>query len=70
MDEALPLTSAYLDKAYRAGYSSVLVIHGRGEGILRREVHALCSRLNYVSSYRLGDVGEGGYGVTVVAFGK
>ena len=70
VDEALPLTSAYLDKAYRAGYSSVLVIHGRGEGILRREVHALCSRLNYVSSYRLGDVGEGGYGVTVVAFGK
>ncbi|NLL37504.1 MAG: endonuclease MutS2 [Fretibacterium sp.] len=68
VDEAMPLLSRYLDKAYRAGYSSVMIIHGRGEGILRREVHALCSRLKYVRSYRLGEVGEGGYGVTVVSF--
>ncbi|MDR1379023.1 MAG: Smr/MutS family protein [Synergistaceae bacterium] len=68
VDEALPLTGAYLDRAYRAGHSSVLVIHGRGEGILRREVHALCARLKYVSRYRLGEIGEGGYGVTVVEF--
>ncbi len=70
VDEALPLTASYLDRAYRAGYSSVLIIHGRGEGILRREIHALCARLKYVTDYRLGDVGEGGYGVTVVEFDK
>lgn len=70
VDEALPLVSSYLDRAYRAGYASVLVIHGRGEGILRREIHALCSRLKYVGEYRLGGVGEGGYGVTVVSFTK
>ena len=70
VDEAMPLLSSYLDRAYRAGYSSVLIVHGRGEGILRREVHALCSRLKYVSDYRLGEPGEGGYGVTVVSFGK
>ncbi|MDR1620812.1 MAG: Smr/MutS family protein [Synergistaceae bacterium] len=70
VDEALPLMSTYLDRAYRAGHSSVLIIHGRGEGILRREVHALCARLKYVSDYHLGDIGEGGYGVTVVEFGK
>jgi DNA mismatch repair protein MutS2 len=69
VDEALPLTSRYLDRAYRAGHSSVLIVHGRGEGILRREIHALCARLKYVSNYRLGDVGEGGYGVTVVELG-
>jgi len=70
VDEALSLTETYLDRAYRAGYSSVMIIHGRGEGILRREVHALCSVLKYVSDYRLGGVGEGGYGVTIVEFGK
>nr|MBQ6739311.1 Smr/MutS family protein [Synergistaceae bacterium] len=68
--EAMPLVETYLDRAYRAHYSSVTVIHGRGEGILRREVHALCERLlkKYVKSYRLGGEGEGGFGVTIVEF--
>lgn len=68
VQEALPLVERYLDQAMRYGYSSVTVIHGRGEGILRREVHALCSRLKYVQEYRLGDASEGGYGVTIVFF--
>ena len=70
VDEAIPLTETYLDRAYRAGYSSVMVIHGRGEGILRREIHSLCAACKYVSDYRLGGVGEGGYGVTIVEFEK
>ena len=68
VDEAMPLVESYLDRAYRSGHSVVTVIHGRGEGILRREVHALCSRLKYVKEYRLGVEGEGGYGVTIVTF--
>ncbi|MDR1741544.1 MAG: Smr/MutS family protein [Synergistaceae bacterium] len=68
VDEAMPLTASYIDRAFRSGHSSVMIIHGRGEGILRREVHALCARLKYVASYRLGEIGEGGYGVTVVEF--
>ncbi|MEA3507689.1 MAG: Smr/MutS family protein, partial [Synergistota bacterium] len=70
IDEAMPNVERYLDQAFRAGHGEVTVIHGRGEGILRREVHALCARLKYVSQYRLGGPGEGGYGVTVVSFGK
>ena len=66
--EAIPLVEGYLDRAYRSNHSVVTVIHGRGEGILRREVHALCKRLKYVKSYRLGVEGEGGYGVTIVEF--
>ena len=68
VDEAMPLVANYLDRAYRANHSMVTVIHGRGEGILRREVHALCERLSYVKNYRLGGEGEGGYGVTIVTF--
>jgi len=70
VDEALPLAELYLDKAYRGGHTSVMIIHGRGEGILRREIHALCSSLRYVSGYRLGGAGEGGYGATIVEFAK
>lgn len=68
VDEAMPLVSDYLDKAFRAGYGEVTVIHGRGEGILRRKVHELCRRLSYVTAFRLGENGEGGYGVTIVSF--
>ncbi len=67
-DDAMPLVERYLDRAMRAGYGEVAVIHGHGEGILRKLVHKLCDRLPYVDSYRLGDRGEGGWGVTIVKF--
>ncbi|MDR1515708.1 MAG: Smr/MutS family protein [Synergistaceae bacterium] len=68
LDEAIPIVERYLDRAYRAGYGEVSVIHGRGEGILRREVQILCKGLPYVDNFRLGESGEGGYGVTIVRF--
>ncbi|MDR1508761.1 MAG: Smr/MutS family protein [Synergistaceae bacterium] len=68
IDEAMPTVTLYLDRAYCAGYGEVSVIHGRGEGILRREVQTLCKRLPYVDGYRLGGEGEGGFGVTFVRF--
>jgi DNA mismatch repair protein MutS2 len=68
VSEAMPMVTLYLDRAYRAGYGEVSVIHGRGEGILRREVQVLCKHLQYVDSYRLGGEGEGGFGVTFVRF--
>ncbi len=68
VQEALPVVERYLDAAMRLGYSQVTVIHGRGEGILRREIHALCASLRYVESYRLGEASEGGFGVTIVTF--
>ena len=68
IDEAMPMVEQYLDQAYCAGYDVVTVIHGRGQGILRREVQELCKRLPYVAEHNLGGPGEGGYGVTVVKF--
>ncbi|MDR3164016.1 MAG: Smr/MutS family protein [Synergistaceae bacterium] len=70
IDEAVPMAELYLDRAYRAGFGEVSVIHGRGEGILRREVQNLCKRLPYVDNFRLGGEGEGGFGVTIVRFKK
>ncbi|QTX31335.1 endonuclease MutS2 [Aminithiophilus ramosus] len=68
VDEALPILERYLDQAYRAGYSEVTLIHGRGTGVLRQVVQDLCKETPYVEEYRLGGPGEGGYGVTVVRF--
>ncbi|MDR1916962.1 MAG: Smr/MutS family protein [Synergistaceae bacterium] len=68
LDEAMPMAEQYLDRAYRAGYGEVTVIHGRGTGTLRREVHSLCKTLPYVDSFRLGEATEGGIGITIVRF--
>ncbi|HPD97820.1 MAG TPA: Smr/MutS family protein [Synergistales bacterium] len=68
LDEAMPEVEVYLDRAFRAGYGEVTVIHGRGEGVLRRAVHSLCEDLPYVVDQRLGNAGEGGFGVTIVSF--
>ena len=70
IDEAIPMVEQYLDQAYRAGYDSVTVIHGRGEGILRREVQELCKRTPYIIEHNLGGPHDGGYGVTIVRFRK
>ena len=66
VDEALLRLDQYLYDAFMADLSSVCVIHGKGTGKLRRAVHESLARHPLVKSYRLGDYGEGDYGVTIV----
>ncbi|HBC92205.1 MAG TPA: endonuclease MutS2 [Pelotomaculum sp.] len=65
-DEALLLVEKYLDDAYLAGLSKVCLIHGKGTGSLRTAIHRELNGHRRVKSLRLGEQGEGGYGVTVV----
>ena len=66
VEEALDRLDQYLYDAFMAGLPSVRIIHGKGTGKLRRAVHESLARHSLVKSYRLGDYGEGDYGVTVV----
>jgi DNA mismatch repair protein MutS2 len=66
VDEALWRLDQYLYDAFMAGLSSVRIVHGKGTGKLRRTVHESLAKHPLVKSYRLGDYGEGDYGVTVV----
>jgi DNA mismatch repair protein MutS2 len=68
VDEALPELDKYLDDAYLSHLPKVTIIHGRGTGALKNAVHNLLKKAKYVKSYRLGDFGEGGQGVTVIEF--
>ena len=58
-----------MDEAFLAGFFRRL-IHGKGTGALRGAVTRLLSGHPQVKSYRLGGIGEGGLGVTVVELKK
>ena len=66
VDEALPKLDQYLHDAFMAGLYQVRVIHGKGTGTLRRVVQERLAKHSLVKSYRPGDYGEGGDGVTIV----
>ena len=65
-EEALVSLDSYLDRAFRAQLPWVSIIHGRGSGVLRQVVRDELRRHAMVSTYRPGEQGEGGDGVTVV----
>lgn len=65
-DEALDSLDKYLDGAMLRGISQVTIIHGKGRGILRERVQDALSTCSFVKKYRLGEMNEGGTGVTVV----
>jgi len=66
VEEALWRLDQYLYDAFMAGLSSVRIIHGKGTGKLRHAVHESLAKHPLVKSYRLGDYGEGDYGITIV----
>ena len=66
VDEALWRLDQYLNDAFMAGLLSVRIVHGKGVGKLRCAVHDSLAKHPLVRSYRLGDYGEGDYGVTIV----
>ncbi len=65
---AIPELEQYLDRAYRAGYGSVRIIHGHGKGVMRQAVHDVCAATIFVKSFTLAGISEGGYGATIVTF--
>jgi DNA mismatch repair protein MutS2 len=64
-EECVQRLETYIDRAILAGYPQVRIIHGKGEGILRREVHRFLESHPGVRSFRDGEGPEGGWGVTI-----
>ena len=66
VDEALLKLDRYLNDAFMAGLYQIKVVPGKGAGILRQVVREQLAKHPLVKSYRPGEYGEGGNGVTIV----
>ena len=67
-EDALLKLEKYVDDALLAGYPKVSIIHGKGTGALRKGVQEFVKKHPGIASARQGTMGEGGSGVTVIAF--
>lgn len=65
-EDAILRTEKYIDDALLANYPKVSIIHGKGTGALRQGIQNYLKGHKRVKSFRYGEAGEGGFGVTVV----
>ncbi len=68
VDEAVAVLDKYLDDAYIARIPQVRIVHGKGTGALRSGITSYLRGVPYVKDFRLGQIGEGAEGVTIVTF--
>ena len=65
-DEAWLAVDKYFDEANLAGFRKVRLIHGKGTGALKTALWKFLKGDKRISSFRIGQFGEGDGGVTVV----
>ena len=65
-EEVEPLLDDYLNEASLSNLSHVCIIHGIGTGTVRQIVREMLASHPLVASFRPGERGEGGDGVTIV----
>ncbi len=66
VDEALPLLERFVDDALLHDVLELEVVHGSGEGILRKVVREYLAGHREVAGYHAGGLGQGGDNVTLV----
>jgi DNA mismatch repair protein MutS2 len=68
-DEVQPVLQLFIDDAVLAGLREVRVLHGKGEGVLRKIVREELKRRREVTHYTDEHADRGGDGITVVTLG-
>ena len=64
------LLENYFDECLKAGIFSLRVIHGKGKGIQKRQVHQFLQKDRRVKSFKDAPPEAGGWGATVVELRK
>jgi dsDNA-specific endonuclease/ATPase MutS2 len=66
--EVKRVVEEYLAEAYRAGFLSVRIIHGKGIGVQREMVRSILARTPFVADWTDAPPQAGGLGATIVRF--
>ncbi|MFA7627439.1 MAG: endonuclease MutS2 [Candidatus Kapaibacterium sp.] len=65
-DECIKVIDDFVQEALVNSLSQVTIVHGKGTGALKTAINEFLKYQHYVKSYRLGELVEGGAGVTIV----
>ncbi|MEE8470100.1 MAG: Smr/MutS family protein [Dehalococcoidia bacterium] len=66
VEDAIPALEEFLYATYQSGLRRVWVVHGKGTGVLRREVRRYLDGHPLVKSHGPADSSHGGIGATRV----
>jgi DNA mismatch repair protein MutS2 len=66
VEEVLPLITQFIDDAVLLGQAEVRILHGKGEGVLRKVIRDYLKKVRHVASMSDEHADRGGAGITVV----
>ena len=67
-DEAVKILEDFVDKALISSVNTIQIVHGKGDGILRKAVKKVLKEYKGVMDIRHPEASSGGDGVTIVEF--
>lgn len=68
VDEALQIITDYIDEAIMLNVNEVKILHGKGNGILRKAIREYLNAIPEIASLKDEHIEFGGAGITVVQF--
>ena len=66
VEEVVPLLDQFLDTALLLGHGELRIIHGKGEGVLRKVIREQLARVREVATFHDEHIERGGDGITIV----
>lgn len=58
----------FLDRGYAENWQQIRIIHGQGQGVIKRKVRSILEDLDYIATFRSAHHYEGGAGATVAKY--
>jgi DNA mismatch repair protein MutS2 len=66
VEEVVPLLEQFLDTALLLGHGELRILHGKGEGVLRKVIRELLGKVKQVATFHDEHIERGGDGITIV----